>query len=69
MPDTLGITEDCCNPEWHVSTMAEERAHGKDFRLMYVLQFSAEVRGDISETVLKGNYGQLVGYVRGCLEQ
>lgn len=49
--------------------MAEERAHGKDFRLMYVLQFSAEVRGDISETVLKGNYGQLVGYVRGCLEQ
>lgn len=43
--------------------------HGNDFGLMYVCTFITEVVDEIPERILNGCYNQLIGYVRGKLDQ
>lgn len=43
--------------------------HGKDFRLMYVRKLLAEAKEEMPECIINHSYKQLIGYVRGLLEQ
>lgn len=70
MTHWLGVAGDCCTPEERISQVVQARGHGNDFNLLYYVrqfmrQFLAEDWGDIPELLFKGNYAQLVGYVRG----
>lgn len=51
------------------SLAVQARAHGNDFRLIYVCQFLAGFWDEISERVVQGSYEQLLWCIRGFLDQ
>lgn len=56
-------------PRTPLQTQTQAQVDGKDFRLMFVWPFLAKAGDDIPGLVQQGSYGQLLGYIRGRLDQ